>query len=89
MTKLRKCKGLRELHHRHESLRYRAVQLSFARDADTQEEIKALAAGELVQEMSEGRELLERALAVNILGIRDLLLRDPLPALNRYAQIFG
>lgn len=85
---IKQIETLRELHFRHESLRYRAAQLSFTRDGATQDEIRALAAGEMVQQMSETGNYLERALAVNILGIRDLLLRDPLPALTRYAQLF-
>ncbi len=85
---LQKMEDLRELHFRHECLRSLAAQFLAARDIHTQGEIRALAEGDLVQRHSEGKSYLEQALAINILCIQDILLREPLSALTRYIAFF-
>ncbi|TND10475.1 MAG: hypothetical protein FD123_117 [Bacteroidetes bacterium] len=84
---LKKLEELRELQHRHELLLALVKQFPYHRDAATLQQITDLTDNEIVYRLSEKGAYLEKALAVNLLGIRDLYRRDATAAVLRYRQL--
>lgn len=84
---LAKQQILRELQHRHNSLLLIAKQFPFSLQPDIIEQVRQLAETDIVSRYEKTGPYLERALVVNILGIRDLFIRDPDPAVLRYQRL--
>ena len=84
---LQKRAELQDLKHRHERILIRAKQLFIPRNAQELQEIQALTQSETITRISQEGAYLERAIAINILGMKDLFERHPLHALHRYAPL--
>lgn len=86
---LKKHQQLRELRFRHDSLLALAKQHLFSRNPQIAAEAAALGDDPLVHEQLASEHYLESALAVNTLGVLDLLRRNTLPAIERYRQLLA
>lgn len=78
---------LRELHHIHDQMLLTARQYSFSLDPEILRYVKELAEVPLVDQAMASASFLENAIAVNILGIRDMFIRDPDAAVPRYQKL--
>lgn len=87
MAVLKKMEELRCLSNRHDILLSIVQQFSLHRDPQVLLEVREQAEDELVHRLSKTGAYLEKALAVNILGIRDLYERKPMAALLRYEAL--
>jgi hypothetical protein len=84
---LKKLCDQRELQYIHSSLLTLMRQSLFSRDAKVTGEINALAGREVVHRLGKSGAYLERSLAVNISGLKNLNERKPGEALLRYRQL--
>jgi hypothetical protein len=82
---MEKLQTLSELRFRHDSILALAQQFPFSRNPKIIEQAKALA--DIANGHFHNENYLENALAVNTLGIRDLFLRTPKPAIERYRYL--
>jgi hypothetical protein len=80
---------LAELHYRHNALLELAKHNPFSRNPQIVDSVVQLANSPLVDDALTARCYTENALAVNITGIRDLYLRNPEPAIERYRQLLN
>lgn len=80
---------LAELHYRHNALLELAKHNPFSRNPQIVDSVVQLANSPLVDDALTARSYTENALAVNITGIRDLYLRNPEPAIERYRQLLN
>lgn len=77
---------LQQIRFLHDTLRAR-TRLSFPRDADTLQKLQQISENELVQRLCLQGAYWEQALAVNVLGMKDLCEGHPMAALNRYEAL--
>ncbi|MGL5890495.1 MAG: hypothetical protein ACRC3B_11450, partial [Bacteroidia bacterium] len=84
---LAKHNDLRDLRYRHECMLSLTKLSPYHRDRETLRQAEELSNSEVVYRMAENGSYIEKALAVNLLGIRDLYLRNAMPALLRYQQL--
>lgn len=76
-----------ELRYRNEMVCAMAQQFFAARDTSGTDEVREIATHELVRRLAENGGYIEKALAVNILCLADILGRNPAGALPRYSQL--
>lgn len=79
--------ALRDLQARHERLLQLVRHVALRRDTATSDEVDALTSGAHLRQSAQSGNYLEQALAVNILGIRHSLDRQPLEAIQLYAGL--
>jgi hypothetical protein len=84
-----KLNELRDLQYRHEKLLAVIKQVPYHRDPSVSAAVKAIAEHELVNRQAATGDYLERATAVNILGIRDLYLGRAPDAVIRYQALLN
>lgn len=89
LAMLNKLKELRELTYRHEQLLDIVKQFPYHRDKVTLASVLALAEHELVHRLAATGAYLERALAINLLGIKEMYQRTPTAALRRYQSLLN
>lgn len=77
----------RDLQFRHDRMLALVKKYPFHRDSKTRREVREIAAMDKVQHIAENGGYLERALAVNLLGIKDLYERNPYAAVMRYKKL--
>ncbi|HTF03865.1 MAG TPA: hypothetical protein VK826_07555 [Bacteroidia bacterium] len=82
-----KLGDLRDLQHRHDMLLSLVRQFFFHRDAHILAEVRSLSENENIARIAESGAYLEQALAVNIIGLRNLYERNPAPALVLYQKL--
>jgi hypothetical protein len=82
-----KHQALRELHFRHNEILSVKNQFPFSRNPKIVKQINDLADAPVVKQCGKNSPYLENALAVNILGIRDLYNHKPDDAVIRYRQL--
>lgn len=87
LSVLSKRERLRELQHRHDSILLLARQFPFSLQPDIVKRARELAEAPMVEQCLHEKNYLENALAVNLLGIRDLFIRDPDSAVPRYQAL--
>jgi hypothetical protein len=78
---------LRDLRYRHECLLSLTKLSPYHRDRETLKQVDALSLDKLVVRSAETGPYIEKTLASNLLGIRDLYMRNPMPALLRYQKL--
>lgn len=81
---IEKHQVLRELRYRHDSVLALAQQFAFSRNPDIIAQVRTLADAPVIEEQLSSQAYLENALAVNTLGMRDVFLRKPESAIERY-----
>lgn len=86
-TQLKKFSDQRELQYIHSSILTLMRQSLFSRDVKTREEVNTLAEREVVYRLAESGGYPERALAVNILGLKNFNERKPGEALRLYKEL--
>ncbi len=86
---LLKQQVLAELHYRHNALLELAKHNPFSRNHQIVDSVVQLANSPLVDDALTSKKYIENALAVNITGIRDLYLRNPEPAIERYRLLLN
>lgn len=86
---LEKHQQLRELRYRHDSILALLQQYPFSRDVEIINQVLSLANVPLVTESLQAEAYLEPALAVNILGMRDVFLRQPEQCIHRYRDLLA
>lgn len=84
---LKKLTELRELQNRHDLLLALVRQFFYHRDAQVLQQVQDLSESEIVHRLSETGGYLEQALAVNLLGMKNLYERKPQEALLRYQKL--
>jgi hypothetical protein len=84
---LEDLQNLRELHYRHEKIQSLIKLSPYSRDNEMRKQADMLSEGEIISHYATYGSYTEKALAINILGIRDLYIRDAMPALLRYQQL--
>lgn len=83
-------KTLRDLRFRHDAILALAKQFPFSRDAEITAQVNFLSNGDAVtKHLSDNSPYIENALAVNVLGMRDLFMRQPEPAIKRYSKLLN
>ncbi len=87
ITVLKKMEDLRSLISHHEIVLSYFQQYLHHRDPEVQVKVREHSESELVHRLSEAGHYLEKALAFNILGMRDLYERNPMGALIRYQSL--
>jgi hypothetical protein len=80
---------LREIEYRHEMLLALVKQFPYHRDAATLSRVNDLVNHELIYRISATGAYLERAMAVNLLGIQDLYVRNASAAVIRYQHLLN
>jgi hypothetical protein len=78
---------LRDLQYRHDQMLALVRQHFYHRDTRVQQQVNALAADKLVSHHAATGNYLEQALAVNLLGMKNLYDRNPQEALLRYQDL--
>jgi hypothetical protein len=78
---------LRDLQYRHDLLLSLVRQFLFHRESRTLTEVRALSESPAIMRTAESGAYLEQAVAVNIIGLRSLYERNPIPALALYQQL--
>lgn len=78
---------LRNLWHTHNELLVLARMYPFSLDTEVVKQVRTLAETEEVQNAFQSSSFLEYALAVSILGIRDMFIRDPDSSVPRYQKL--
>lgn len=78
---------LRDLQYRHDLLLSLVRQFFFHREARILAEVRSLADSETILRTAESGAYLEQAIAVNIIGLRNLYERNPGPALEWYRRL--
>lgn len=86
---LKMMSDLCDLQHRHDTVLAIMRQSLFRRDPKKAEEINALANPEVIHLLCASNGYVERALAINILGLRDLNERNSKEALLRYQGLLS
>lgn len=84
---IEKHQALRDLRFRHDSILALAQQFPFSRNPEIIAQVRALADAPVIGEQLQSKSYFENALAVNTLGIRDIFLRNPEPAIERYSRL--
>jgi hypothetical protein len=84
-TKLSELQRVRYLH---DTLRAR-TRVSFPRDAETLRELQHISESDVVERLSLHGAYLDQALAVNVLGIKDICEGNPKSALERYEKLLN
>lgn len=78
---------LRDLQYRHDVMLALVRQHFYHREARISQEVKDLSESEMVHRLAAGGNYVEQALAVNLLGMKNLYERNPEVALLRYQEL--